>query len=326
MAAELIHLLAPDATALLAAVAADLAVGDPVFRWHPIRLLGDALNAFERALRTIGWDGYGGGIILFVLLAALSLAALAAAMFAALALTAWLAWLLHVVLLYVMLALGDLLRHVWAVECAATSGDLGATRHAIARLVARDTDRMDIGGCRRAAIESLSENLPDGFVSAVLWYALLGLPGLVVFKIASTMDSMVGYRTPRYLRFGWCGARLDDVMNYVPARLSWALIAAIAAVVPGCSARKAWLVGWWQHGLFPSPNSGWSEAAMAGAIQRRLVGAIWKQGELIIDVWIGDSTDPVAQTRRDVRLAIVVAVAAGLLATALAAGLLLVAR
>ena len=92
-------------------------------------------------------------------------------------------------------------------------------------LVGRDTDRMDAGACRRAAVESLSENLTDGFVSPVFWYVLAGIPGLVLFKVVSTMDSMVGYKTPRYLRFGWCGARLDDVMNFVPARLTWLVIA-----------------------------------------------------------------------------------------------------
>ena len=88
------------------------------------------------------------------------------------------------------------------------------------------------GDCRRATIESLSENLTDGFTSPLFWYVIGGVPGLVLFKVVSTMDSMVGYKTPRYLRFGWCGARLDDVMNFVPARLTWLLIAVAAAVPP----------------------------------------------------------------------------------------------
>ena len=94
-----------------------------------------------------------------------------------------------------------------------------------------------------------------------------GLPALTLFKVVSTMDSMVGYKTPRYLEFGWCGARLDDVMNFVPARMTWLLIAAVAAVLPGCSGRKALRVGMEQHALLPGPNAGWSEAAVAGAIR-----------------------------------------------------------
>src|SRR6185369_6195145 len=111
-----------------------------------------------------------------------------------------------------------------AVQLAARRKQLDGARAAIALLVGRDTDKMDFDACRRAAIESLSENFVDGFLSALFWYALLGLPGLLLFKIASTMDSMVGYKTPPYLRFGWFGARLDDVMNYIPARVAWLLL------------------------------------------------------------------------------------------------------
>ena len=141
-------------------------------------------------------------------------------------------WGVHLFFLYSMLALGDLLRHVWRVERALERGTLADGREAIARLVGRDTDRMDAGACRRAAVESLSESLTDGFTSPLFWYVLLGLPGVVLFKVVSTMDSMVGYKTPRYLRFGWCGARADDLMNYVPARLTWLLIALVAGGDP----------------------------------------------------------------------------------------------
>src|SRR5207342_1161092 len=124
---------------------------------------------------------------------------------------------------------------VWRIEAAVRADDLTRARTAVGALVGRDTDRLDGGGCRRAAVESLSENLTDGFVSPVCWYLLAGLPGLVLFKVVSTMDSMVGYKTPRYLRFGWCGARLDDVMNYVPARLTWLVIALVASILPSFS-------------------------------------------------------------------------------------------
>jgi adenosylcobinamide-phosphate synthase len=143
-----------------------------------------------------------------------------------------------------------------------------------------------------------------------------------VFKVASTLDSMVGYKTARYRRFGWFGARADDVMNYVPARVTWILVTIAASLVPGCSARKALRVGASQHGLLPGPNAGWSEAAAAGAIQRRLVGPIWNHGTLVTDVWIGDPYDPPAGSRADVTRAVAVIVFAGLLATAIAAATL----
>jgi adenosylcobinamide-phosphate synthase len=318
MAAELAQLLAPHPVALAVAIAADLAVGDPVYRLHPVRLIGDALQATERALRSLGADGYGGGIALFVVLAIGSVSVVAALIFAAASLANPLAWIVHGLLLYSLLALGDLVHHVWGVERGLANAGLEAGRVAISQLVGRDVERMDAAACRRAAIESLSENLTDGFVSALFWYVLLGLPGLVLFKVVSTMDSMVGYKTPQYLRFGWCGARLDDVMNYLPARLTWVLIAVVAALVPGCSARKAWVFGRRHASLLPSPNSGWSEAALAGAIQRRLAGPIWKAGQLVTEIWIGDPGDPPAGSRSDMRRAIFVAIAAGFLATVLA--------
>jgi len=315
-------LLSAQAYALAIGVLLDLALGDPVYRFHPVRLMGASLTAIELALRRVGADGYGGGIALFVTLTGLWLPIVALAQMAIAALGAWPAWIFHVFVLYSLLAFGDLLRHVWRVEHALTRHGLTAARTAIGRLVGRDTDRMDEGACRRAAVESLSESLPDGFVSPIFWYLLLGLPGLVVFKVVSTMDSMVGYKTARYLRFGWCGARLDDVMNYLPARLSWLLIAVGAVFVPGCSPAKAFAIGYRQSGLLPSPNSGWPEAATAGAIQCRLVGPIWKEGQMVTDIWIGDPNDPPVSTRTDLMRAITVVVIAGLMSVGLAIGAL----
>jgi adenosylcobinamide-phosphate synthase len=308
---------------LAAAVVLDLLLGDPVYRFHPIRLIGGSLSLIENGLRRIGAVGYGGGIVLFVILALLWVVIVAFAQLGFAAVGAWPAWLFHVFMVYSLLAFGDLFHHVWRVERALERDDLAAARIAIGRLVGRDTDRMDEAACRRAAIESMSEGLPDGYVSAIFWYVLLGLPGLVVFKVVSTMDSMVGYKTSRYLRFGWCGARLDDAMNWIPARLSWLLIALSALVVPKCSPAKALTIGYRQADLLPSPNSGWPEAATAGAIQRRLVGPMWRGGQLVTDIWIGDPHDPPASSRADVARATALILIAGLTAAVLATAALL---
>jgi adenosylcobinamide-phosphate synthase len=299
-------------------VALDLLIGDPVYLAHPIRLMGNTLTWLENGLRKLGADGYGGGIALFFLLSTIWVGGSGAVL---VGLQRWndlAAFVFHLFLAYSCLALHDLLRHAWAVESAARCGDLEGARTAIARLVGRDTDRMDIAACRRAAIESLSENLTDGFVSPLAWYVVLGLPGIVLFKVVSTMDSMVGYKTPRYLRFGWCGARLDDLMNFIPARLTWLLLSLLSLVVPGCSARKALRIGWRQHAILPGPNSGWSEAATAGGIQRRLIGPIWAKGVLVTELWLGDSSDPPAGDDSDVPRAEFLIGATGLLAAALA--------
>jgi adenosylcobinamide-phosphate synthase len=313
-----LSLLRPNALLLSGAVVLDLLIGDPVYRAHPIRLMGNILTWFETCLRKLGANGYGGGIALFLLLSIVWVGGSGAVLFG---LQKWnnpAALVFHLFLTYSCLALHDLLRHSWAVESAARRGDLEGARKAISQLVGRDTDRMDIAACRRAAIESLSENLTDGFISPLTWYVALGLPGIVLFKVVSTMDSMVGYKTPRYLKFGWCGARLDDLMNFLPARLTWLLLSLLALVLPGCSARKAFVIGWRQHAVLPGPNSGWSEAATAGGIQRRLIGPIWANGALVTDTWLGDSSDPPAGDDSDVPRAQLLVGATGVSAAALA--------
>lgn len=310
--------LHPNPQVLAGAVLLDLAIGDPVYRAHPVRLMGATLTWLENRLRAARLDGYGGGIALFLLLAVLWAGGIAAGLTALAQWSFWLCLAVHLFLVYSLLALHDLLRHAWAVERAARQHDLAATRVAVSRLVGRDTSRMDFASCRRAAIESLSENLADGFVSPLFWYAIGGIPGLVVFKVVSTMDSMVGYKTERYLRFGWCGARLDDLMNLLPARMTWLLISVVAIFFPRCSAFKALRIGWQYHSVLPGPNSGWSEAAIAGALQLRLIGPIWAQGLLVTKVWVGDPADPPAGARSDVPRAAVFTALTGLLAAAAA--------
>ena len=302
---------------LVAAAALDWALGDPVYRWHPVRVMGASLAWCERGLRAAGADGRVGGCLLFVLLGALWVGGLSLALSGADRLHPAVGAAAHLFLLYSLLALGDLLAHGGAVDRAATGGDLPAARRAVARLVGRDVDRMDAAACRRAAIESLAENLVDGVVSPIAWYAVLGVPGLVLCKVVSTMDSMVGYRTPRYLRFGWCGARLDDLMQAAPARATWLLIALAAGVLPGCSGRGALASGWRQHTVVPGPNPGWSEAAMAGALARRLAGPIRLGGRLVTEIWLGDPADAPAGAAGDYRRArAIVCLAAGLALTA----------
>ncbi len=313
---DLLQAWSPQPLLLAVGVAADLAFGDPVYPWHPVRLIGRLLTFLERRLRAIGLDGYAGGILLFVLLASIVLAIVATIFAAANAVSLRVATIVHVLIVYSLLALGDLLHHVRLIESAVRSGDITAARAAVSLLVGRDTDRMDGAACRRAAVESLSENLTDGFTSPVLWYAVAGIPGLVLFKIVSTMDSMVGYKTPEYVKFGWCGARLDDVMNYIPARLTWLLIATIAAVLPRFSGRKAWTVGLQQHALLLGPNSGWSEAGIAGALERRIVGPIWLKGAMVTDLWIGDASDPPLGEAKNVTRALILAVTTGLVTVA----------
>lgn len=305
--------LAPSALLLLAGVLLDAVFGDPRYPFHPVRIMGWTLSTYERTLRRCGCDGYGGGCALFLLLLLTWVLVPSIVVPGVYAWNTQVGTAVHVLLVYTMLALRDLIHHVWAVQRAARHDDLIGAREAIGRLVGRDTGAMDLAACRRAAIESLSENFVDGFLSAVFWYILLGLPGLLLFKVVSTMDSMVGYKTPRYLRFGWCGARLDDLMNYVPARLAWFLLGLSGSLFPNLSPRKAWRIGLEQHSVLPGPNPGWSEATMAGLLQRRLIGPIRKDGTVVTDVWIGDPADPEGGADRDLTRAVAIIVTAALL-------------
>ena len=309
---------APNPGVLALAVLLDLMLGDPQYAAHPIRLMARSIFFFEKTLRVLHLDGYGGGILLCVLMVIMWSGGTTAMVAGVDSWNHGVALVLAVYVLYSMISLRSLLEHGWAIETAVRGNDLSRARYATSRFVGRDTEKLSFSECRRAAIESISENLTDGYVSPLFWYVVAGLPGVVMFKVFSTLDSMVGNKSERYIRFGWCGARCDDVVNWIPARLTWILIALTALIVPRCSASKALRVGWCQHALLPSPNSGWSEAAIAGAIQRRLVGPIWKSGILVTELWLGDSRDPAAgDDRGDVGRAIVLSLATGLLATGL---------
>jgi adenosylcobinamide-phosphate synthase len=313
----------PHASCLAWGVLLDFALGDPVYSLHPVRLIGKTLTFLETALWKIGANGFGGGITLFFLLAALW-AALPVVCLSALArLSPVAAFWTEVFLIYSLLALHDLVRHGWNVERAAKNNDTEAARAAISRLVGRDTSRMDIAACRRAVIESIAENLTDGWLSPLFWYAIGGLPLILLFKIVSTMDSMVGYKTSRYLRFGWCGARLDDLMNWIPARITWLLLSGTSLFIPGCSARWSLIIGWRQHAIIPGPNAGWSEAATAGAIRRKLIGPIWARGEVVTNIWVGHPDDSPAGTHGDVMRAMTLVSVAGLVAAAAAIALIM---
>lgn len=315
-----------DAKAHLLAIAVglDLLVGDPVYRLHPVRLIGQSLSWFERLLRSAGADGRAGGCLLLAGLAVFWVGGWSALLVLALELHSSFGAALHLFAVYSLVALGDLLKHVNTVERAAEESNLAGARLAINKLAGRDSDRMNLAACRRASIESLAENVVDGFVSPVFWYVLAGVPGIVLFKVVSTMDSMVGYKTARYILFGWCGARLDDYLNLVPARLAWLQIALAAFLMPGCSGSKAIRIGWRHHAIVPGPNAGWSEAAIAGGIQRRLVGPIWANGELVTETWIGDPADPPACSALDYRRALRIScIVAAISATSAVLGLTL---
>jgi adenosylcobinamide-phosphate synthase len=170
-------------------------------------------------------------------------------------------------------------------------------------IVGRDTEQLSEAGVARAAIESLAENFSDGVVAPALWCAALGLPGIVLYKAVNTADSMIGHRTPRHEAFGWAAARLDDAINLPASRLS-ALLLIAAAALHGADARGAARAVWRDAGSHRSPNAGWPEAAMAGALGLRLAGPRIYGDVRVDDGWMGNGRAEAneADLRRALRL------------------------
>jgi adenosylcobinamide-phosphate synthase len=196
-----------------------------------------------------------------------------------------------VLLMYTCFAARDLAAHSHRVYRALKSGDLPEARRRVAMLVGRDTDRLDETGVTRAAVESVAENLVDG-VTAPLFFAVLGGPvAAMLYKAASTLDSTFGYKTDRYLRFGWASARFDDLLNWVPARLTAPLVA-LTAMVFGLSPAGSWRACRRDARKHDSPNAGWPEAAVAGALGVQLGGVNYYDGEPHDGPRFGDPVRP----------------------------------
>jgi adenosylcobinamide-phosphate synthase len=166
--------------------------------------------------------------------------------------------------------------------------DLTGARAAVAHIVGRDPDSLDRAGIARAAIESLAESFADGVVAPVVWGAVLGLPGFAAYKAINTADSMIGHRTPRHRAFGWAAARADDLVNLPCSRLAALWIALAAVLTPGAQASAALRAAFRDARRHRSPNAGWPEPAMAGALGLRLAGPRTYGGETIADSWMGE--------------------------------------
>ena len=194
--------------------------------------------------------------------------------------------------------------HVAAVANALETEGIEAARAAVGQVVGRDTAALNAADISRAAIESLAENYSDGVVAPLFWLLIGGLPGAACYKAINTADSMIGHKNERYLAFGWAAARLDDVVNLPASRLAAVFIVAAAALLPGHDARSAMRAIAHDARRHRSPNAGWPEAAMAGALGMRLAGPRVYAGITVDDHWMGDGTADANSTdiRRALRL------------------------
>ena len=202
------------------------------------------------------------------------------------------AWAGEIFLIGILVSQRSLYQHVAAVARGLAHDGLPGGRVMIAKICGRDPESLNEAGIVRAAVESCAENFGDGVVAPVFWYILGGLPGLLIYKTVNTLDSMIGHRNERYLAFGQAAARLDDGMNWIPARLAGLLIASAAAFVPTARPKAAVKTMIRDARKHRSPNAGWPEAAMAGALGMALAGPRSYLGYRVDDAWIGagDST------------------------------------
>lgn len=299
--------------------ALDAVLGDPRGWPHPVRAVGALIAATERLLRALLARMGGGpraeraaGVVLVTVV---------------LGVTTFTAW--------AVIALGDRVGDIggllsrtllvyWALATrslglesalASEATDLATARRELAMIVGRDTEHLDRPEICRACVETVAENSNDAVVATLFWLAIGGPVGAWAYKAVSTLDSMVGYRDPRYLWMGWASARLDDLASLLPARLTWLLIA-VASLVLGERAGAALRIGWRDGRKHPSPNSAWSEAAMAGALGVQLGGPATYGGKASLKPLLGDPGDPIgpATVRRAIRLMYVAALLAVVLA------------
>ncbi len=292
------------------AMAVELAVGypGPIYRavGHPATWMGRLVDLLDRRLnRDNAADASRrvAGVLALALLLAVAILAGCLIQFGLGA--GWLTVFIAAALASTLIAQRSLAAHVGAVGGALESGGLAAGRKAVAEIVGRDPDKLDEAGVSRAAIESLAENFSDGVVAPVFWIAIAGLPGGLAYKAVNTADSMIGHRTPRHLAFGWAAARFDDLVNLPASRLSALLIVAAACLSRGASVAGAWAAIRRDAHRHRSPNAGFPEAAMAGALGLARAGPRSYAGVVVDDASMGEGgrrDATAADIRRAIRL------------------------
>jgi len=298
------------------ALVIEAAAGYPVYSLigHPVTWIGALLAALEARLNRGPRRRLAGAASLVILLAAAILPALALqALFAG----SWLGLLVLAALASSLIAQRSLYTHVKAVADALDAQGLEGGRRAVAMIVGRDPAVLDVAGVARAAIESLAENFSDGVVAPLFWLVVAGLPGAAAYKAANTADSMIGHRNARYADFGYAAARFDDLINLPASRLS-ALWLALAA---GGGGRAAWAAVRRDARRHRSPNAGWPEAAMAGALGLKLAGPRVYGGVMVADADMGNGRREA--TSADIRAALRLYVRACLIEFAVVAALAL---
>ncbi len=271
---------------ILAAFILDYILGDPQFSWHPIRLMGRAVMRAEPVFRRLSLPLFLSGLLFAVCMIACAWAVAALVLLLASTVSPVLAAVVNIIFLYFCISARSLEKEAIKVRESLKRNRLEEARNSLAMIVGRDVDRLDEAGVSRAAVETVAENLVDGVISPLFFAVIGGAPLAVAFKMISTLDSMVGYRDEYYASFGKAAARIDDAANFIPARISVLIISLAASMLlqNGRSSLKTAVREGRKHA---SPNSGYPEAAFAGALSVQLGGPNYYQGCLVEKPYIG---------------------------------------
>jgi len=277
--------------ALILGFLTDLVVGDPQFRHHPVRYMGKTIDSLEPAFRRLPLPLVLSGGIMAVLL----ILSTWAFTHIVLTLSGMISYALqtgiHVAIVYFCLACRGLEQSAMAVHGALRMDRLETAREKLALIVGRDVRSLSETGVATAAVETVAENLVDGVVAPIFFYAVAGPAGMMAYKMINTLDSMIGYRNDTYIRFGKVAARIDDAAGFIPARISVLLIALSAWVLSG-RGQAAWALAVRDGRRHKSPNSGFPEAAFAGVLRVKLGGPNIYHGQMVEKPYIGEAFNP----------------------------------
>ena len=276
---------------IFCALTLDCVLGDPRWLPHPVKLIGNAALALESPLRKNIANAKFAGVVAVIIVVAATAGITAITLKTAGLIHPFLGNTASILLLYTTFAARDLSDHARAVYKPLIIGAIDTARKQVAMLVGRDTDEMAEADITRATVESVAENCVDGVTAPLIYAFCGGAVAAMIYKAINTLDSTFGYKNSRYFAFGWASARLDDIANFVPARLS-AVLMVVAATLLQLDYRRAWRVMWRDHANHPSPNGGWSESACAGALQIRLGGKNSYFGRVSCRPYMGDNITP----------------------------------
>jgi adenosylcobinamide-phosphate synthase len=308
---------------LLCALITDLLLGDPRRLPHPVRWIGQLISFTERLLypkRRSGRSEFISGCIVCFTVIAVSAGSVWGILRISQMISSVVFFLIQVIIGFYCLSVRSLIDAALEVRKRLNTNDLPGARNMLSMIVGRDTANLDEAGVVCATVETVAENITDGIISPLIYFALGGPVAAIVFKAVSTMDSMIGYKNERYRRFGTCAARLDDLLNFIPARITAFILIPIAAFITGNNWKNAFQIATRDRLKHESPNSAHGEAAMAGALGIRLGGGAFYGGIFSSKPYLGDGEK--TADKRDIYGACRITVAVTIIAVAIIAVIL----